>query len=133
MTQSEPTMPWEKLLNTGREMGLLCKEMYAVSSLPTNGLGPVLAIMEEHVAYQVKLEKEGVMWAAGPFDNDTAGWDGEGFFVYRASSKEEAIEFAAADPMHKSGARSFRVRTWMLNEGSFQLQVDYSTGKVRLL
>jgi len=35
--------------------------------------------------------------------------------------------------MHSSGARTFRVRTWLLNEGSFRVQIDYSTGKVKIL
>ncbi len=130
----EPKMSWDQLVKDGKDRGFLTKCLYAVSSVPAKGLGPVLAVLGEHAAYQVHLEELGVMWAAGPFANDTDdAWDGEGFFVYRASSKEEAIRYAEADPMHSSGARTFRVRTWLMNEGSFRVQIDYSTGKAQIL
>ena len=35
--------------------------------------------------------------------------------------------------MHQSGARTFRVRPWLLNEGTFGLQVFYSGGKPKVL
>ena len=35
---------------------------------------------------------------------------------------------ADADPMHQSGARSYVMRRWMINEGSLTLQVGLSTG-----
>ncbi|MTD57288.1 YciI family protein [Amycolatopsis pithecellobii] len=131
---TEPHMDWEQLIKDGRDRGFLTKRLYAVNTVPTNGLGPVLAVLDEHAAYQVKLEQEGVMWAAGPFANDAEDeWEGEGFFVYRAESKAEAIRYAEADPMHSSGARTFRVRTWLLNEGSFRVQVNYSTGRAEIL
>jgi len=34
--------------------------------------------------------------------------------------------------MHKSGARNFTVRPWLLNEGSIQVSLNYSTGKFKL-
>jgi uncharacterized protein len=131
---SEPTMPWDKLVKRGKDKGFLAKQFYAVNTVPANGLGPVLAVLDEHAKYQVHLEEIGVMWAAGPLANDEGdAWDGEGFFVYRAGSKEEAIRYAEADPMHSSGARTFRVRKWLLNEGTFQVRVNYATGKAEVL
>ncbi|GHH87429.1 hypothetical protein GCM10018793_63170 [Streptomyces sulfonofaciens] len=130
---SEPTMSWDQLKKDGRARGFLVKQLYAVTTVPVNGLGPVLDVLDKHAAYQVHLEETGVMWAAGPLANDAEdAWDGEGFFVYRATSKEEAIRYAEADPMHRSGARTFRVRPWLLNEGSVQVRVDYSTGRAHL-
>ena len=130
----EPKMSWDQLIKDGKDRGFLTKRLYAVTTVPTNGLGPVLAVLSEHAAYQVHLEELGVMWAAGPFANDAEdAWDGEGFFIYRADSKEEAIRYAEADPMHSSGARTFRVRTWLMNEGSFRVQIGYSTGKAQIL
>lgn len=131
---TEPQMPWDELVKNGRDRAFLTKTLYAVNTVPTNGLGPVLAVLDEHADYQVHLEQQGVMWAAGPFANDSDdAWEGEGFFIYRAESKEEAIRYAEADPMHSSGARTFRVRTWLLNEGSFHVRVDYSTGRAHVL
>lgn len=127
---TEPTMDWENLIKDGRDRGFLVKKLYAVNTRPVNGLAPVLAVLDEHAAYQVKLEQEGIMFVAGPFSNiEETAWEGEGFFVYRADSREEAIRIAEADPMHSSGARTFTVRTWLLNEGSFRVNINYSTGK----
>ena len=130
----EPKMSWLQLLQDGHDRGLLVKTMYAVSTVPVNGLGPVLAVIDEHVAWQMQLEREGIMFAAGPFSNiEETEWDGEGFFIYRAESREDAIEIAKRDPMHSSGARRFTVRTWMLNEGTFRVNINYSTGRVEVL
>jgi uncharacterized protein YciI len=133
MAMSEPVMSWDGLIEDGRDRGFLVKTLYAVSTRPVNGLAPVLAVLDEHAAYQVKLEEEGIMFVAGPFSNiEENAWEGEGFFVYRASSREEAVRIAEGDPMHSSGARTFTVRTWLLNEGSFRVNVSYSTGKAEI-
>jgi len=57
---------------------------------------------------------------------------GMGLIIYRADSLEEACALAEGDPMHISGARSFVLRRWLINEGSFTLQVGLSSGAVKL-
>ena len=52
--------------------------------------------------------------------------------IIRANSLSEAKEIAATDPMHKSGARSFIVRPWLLNEGTINLSINYSKGNFTL-
>ena len=70
------------------------------------------------------------LFAAGPFaDDEEQAWEGEGMVILRANTLEEARSMAENDPMHKSGARTFRLRPWMLNEGSITLKVTYSNGK----
>jgi hypothetical protein len=70
-------------------------------------MGPVLVVLGEHAAYQVHLEELGATWAARPLGND-----------------------AEADPMHSSGARTFRVHTWLLKEGSVgEVQIGHSKSK----
>ena len=108
--------------------GMLQKRLYAITTTPVDGLGPVFAGMEEHLAYQVKLEQDGLLYAAGPlFSDDGETWAGEGFVVVRTATLEEARAIAEADPMHKSGARTFRLRPWMINEGRVSIRLDYST------
>ena len=46
--------------------------------------------------------------------------------IVRAANVAEATAIAQADPMHQSGVRSFRVRPWLLNEGSYTVTVRYS-------
>ena len=52
--------------------------------------------------------------------------------IIRANSVNHAKEIASSDPMHKSGARSFTVRPWLLNEGNIEISLDYSTGKFKV-
>jgi uncharacterized protein len=125
-----PQMPWQELRDRSSERGLLAKRLYVVNSTPTNGLGPILANLDSHLQYQARLERDGIMFAAGPLaSEDLREWLGDGLFVYRAESMDQALGYAADDPMHISGARSFTVREWMLNEGTLSVQLFYSGAK----
>lgn len=109
--------------------GMLQKELFVVFTTPTNGLGPVMHNIEPHLKFQVELEEKGIMFGAGPFwADDGETWQGEGMVIIRAASMEAAEKIAAADPMHSSGARSYRIRPWLLNEGTLTVQVRYSDG-----
>jgi uncharacterized protein len=95
--------------------------------------GPVLQNLEDHLAYQGKLEEVGIMFGAGPLADDAEqDWPGNGLFIYRAESREEAVKLAEADPMHARGARSFTVRAWLLNAGTFSVRLYYSGGKPQI-
>ena len=110
--------------------GMLQKQLFVVFTTPTDGLGPVMENIEAHLEFQVKIEQEGIMVAAGPFwADDEHTWNGEGMIIMRADSLAHAKEIAATDPMHASGARSFTVRPWLWNEGSITVRVDMSTGQ----
>lgn len=107
---------------------MLQKQLYAIFTKPVNGLGPVFANIEAHLKFQVELEREGVMFAAGPmWTDDEQSWEGDGLVVVRAESRSAAIAIAERDPMHQSGARSFEVRPWLINEGTISVRLDYST------
>ncbi len=125
---SGPHITKDDVLNASK--GMLQKQLYVVLTTPTNGLGPVMEHIEAHLKFQVQLEKDGIMFGAGPFwaDNE-ADWNGEGMVIIRADSLAHAREIAAQDPMHASGARSFEVRPWLLNEGTLTVRIDYSSGQ----
>ena len=109
---------------------MLRKQLYVVFTKPVKGLEPVMTVLEDHLAFQIDLEKRGIMFGAGPFWNDAEdAWEGEGMVIIRARSLAEAKVIAASDPMHKSGARSFTVRPWLLNEGTVTVKLTYSDGK----
>lgn len=113
---------------------MLQKQLYAIFTSPVNGLEPVFAILEEHLEFQVSIEKEGILYAAGPmWTDDEESWEGEGMVIVRAKNREDAIAIAERDPMHKSGARSFKVRPWMINEGSVTLRLNKSSQTFELL
>lgn len=114
--------------------GMLQKQLYVVFTKPVNGLGPVMANIKPHLDFQVDLERRGIMFGAGPFwTDDEQRWEGEGMVIIRAASLEEAKAIAASDPMHSSGARTFTVRPWLLNEGTVTVKITYSDGKRELL
>ncbi|MBM3406591.1 MAG: hypothetical protein FJY25_04575 [Betaproteobacteria bacterium] len=124
---SEPKVTKADILSACE--GMLRKNLYVVATTPTNGLGPVMANLEPHLKYQISLEERSVMFGAGPlFLDNEIDWAGEGMVIIRAESLAEATSIAAADPMHSSGARSFTVRPWLLNEGTVTLRVRYSNG-----
>jgi uncharacterized protein len=52
--------------------------------------------------------------------------------VVRAASLLEAETIATEDPMHKSGARSYRVRPWIVNESTILVRLDHATGRFQL-
>lgn len=124
--ENPKSVPVAAVLEASKQM--LQKQLYAIFTTPTNGLGPVFASIEEHLKYQVQIESEGILFAAGPlWTDDGQSWQGEGLVVVRAASREEAVAVAERDPMHRSGARRFTVRPWLINEGSLTLHLDYST------
>ena len=128
MADSEVT--WQDMVKRCESMGVLAKKFYVVFTSPASGLGKVMENIEEHLAYQHEIEQNGIMFAAGPFaTDDEAHWQGEGMVIIRANSLSEAEQVAANDPMHKSGARTYRVRPWLMNEGNFTVKVTYSDQK----
>lgn len=125
------SVPAEAILEASR--GMLQEQLYAIFTSPVDGLGPVLAHIEEHLEFQVSLEREGILHAAGPmWTDDEQNWEGEGLVVVRAASRADAIRIAERDPMHIAGARGFRVRPWLINEGSVTVRLDYSTQRFTL-
>lgn len=132
MTDAPNGIPVPDLMEASK--GTLQKQLYVIFTTPTNGMGPVMENLEKHLAFQVALERDGIMFAAGPMWNDAeTEWNGEGIVVVRAASRKAAEEIAASDPMHASGARSYRVRPWMINEGSINLRLDLSSQKVTII
>ena len=128
---SEPKITKQDVLNASSEM--LNKDLYVVFTKPINGMIPVMENLEDHLKFQVSLEKQGIMFGAGPFwEDNEIDWNGEGMVIIRANSVNHANEIASSDPMHKSGARSFTVWPWLLNEGNIEISLDYSTGKFKV-
>ena len=124
---SEPQISARDILNASA--GCLQKQMYVYFTTPANGLVPVMENLEDHLKFQVELEQKGVMFGAGPFwTDDEQRWEGEGMIIIRAGSLAEAREIAASDPMHASGARTFTIRPWLMNEGAVTMKVTYSDG-----
>ena len=118
---------WQEHIEHVSAKGLLAKRLYVILTIPTGGIDALRKQLGAHLQYQKDLEARGITFAAGPFADDAEqAWSGEGMIIVRAASVAEAKSIADADPMHSSGARTYRVRPWLLNEGSCTLTVRYS-------
>lgn len=124
------SVPAAEIIALSREKGFLAKQLYVVVTTPADGLGPVIEKIKEHLAFQESLEAQGIMFAAGPqWTDDETSWEGDGMVVIRAKSLAEARAIAAKDPMHASGARTFTVRPWLVNEGTVTIKLNYAKGR----
>ncbi|MEO9683935.1 MAG: YciI family protein [Tateyamaria sp.] len=124
---------WADYKSDAKSRGALALELYAAVTTPAKDPGDVKAAVPDHLAYQAELERAGALAFAGPMSDETGDhMQGMGLIIYRAESLESARKLAEADPMHSSGARSFVLRRWMINEGSLSLSVGLSTKGVTL-
>ena len=97
--------------------------------MPAGDPEAVKASLPDHLAYQRNLEESGRLLMAGPISDESGEqMIGAGMIIYRADSMEDATQLAEEDPMHKSGARSFCLRKWLVNEGRLNVSVGLSTG-----
>ena len=109
----------------------LGKELFVIHTIPEAPTDEIMAVLPEHLEYQFKLERDGIMFGAGPiFDDQGANQGGQ--IIYRATSFDEARKIADADPMHSKGVRSYTIHRWVLNEGTVSIRVDFSTQKMTI-
>lgn len=111
---------------------MLHKTLYIIFSEPTEKTGDRHKIFPKHIEYQLKIEKAGILFAAGPFVDAKGKAQGPGMIVVRAKNMDEAKKIAEADPFHKQGYRKFRIQAWQINEGGFNLSVKFSDGSFTL-
>lgn len=124
---------WNDYKKAAKERGSLALELFVVESTPAKAPEDVQANLPAHLEYQRSQEVAGTLAFAGPLSDLTGElMQGTGMIVYRAESMEAARAIADGDPMHSSGARTYVLRKWLINEGSFSLNVGLSTGKVDL-
>jgi uncharacterized protein YciI len=124
---------WNDYKTEAKARGALALELFVAHSTPAKTPEAVKASLPAHLAYQAELERQGKLAFAGPMSDESGEqMQGMGLIIYRADSLDEARALATADPMHESGARSFTLRRWMINEGSLTLNVGLSTKSVIL-
>lgn len=124
---AKPYAPYpETLPHPSKDEKLLGLALWVIETMPVNR--EIISVtMEEHIRYQLELERTGIMFAAGPvFGPDATKPDGNGLVIIRADNVDQARAIADADPMHRSGGRSYRLRQWRVNEGSFTVTVPFS-------
>lgn len=124
---------WNSYKAEAQARGSLAFELFVVITTPAAGPDAVKANLPDHLEYQKALEKQGLLALAGPMSDETGTqMQGTGLIIYRAGSFDDAYRLAEADPMHLSGARTYVLRRWMINEGSLTLNVGLSAQSVTL-
>lgn len=123
--------PWEAYKSEAKARGALAHELYVAVSTPVAAPEALKANLPDHLAYQAQLEADGKLFLAGPLSDESGDlMEGTGQIIYRAESLDEARQLAEADPMHERGIRTFSLRRWLVNEGSFTLSVKLSAQSV---
>jgi uncharacterized protein len=118
---------WSEYKTMARERGALALELFAVESTPKAEPEAIKAVLPEHLAYQGQLEAAGSLVLAEPLSDDTGElMESAGLIIYRADSLDAAHALADADPMHLKGARTYRLRRWLVNEGNLNFQLRLS-------
>jgi hypothetical protein len=106
--------------------GSLRKELYVITSIPAALCEQLDRTRPRHLEYQTKLEKDGILFAAGPlFEQD--GSRAGGLIILRVDSFAAAKAIADADPYHAAGRRTCTMQRWTVSEGSY---MTYSDQKV---
>ncbi len=110
----------------------LGKELYVIFSKPEAPREKVLEVSPAHLDHQVRLEKEGILYGAGPVFDEGADAPTFGMIIIRAEDFDEARKIADSDPMHSTGVRSYELRKWKMNEGSFQVTINFSDQSAKI-
>lgn len=124
-------MDFSSYSEVARERGAMGFEVFLVTSTIADA-AKVAQMLPEHLKYQAELEARGALMLAGPVSDTNGGDVAGGCILLRAADMAEARALAEADPMHASGARSFEIRRWLINEGGFSVTFGFSTGPARL-
>ncbi|KZM50533.1 YciI family protein [Labrenzia sp. OB1] len=104
---------------------MLRQSLYVITTTPARGPG-MQEVLPAHLEYQIRMERDGILFGAGPLFEEGADVPYGGMIIVRARDEAEAREIADADPFHAAGLRRYDLRRWMLNEGSMTFTVRYS-------
>jgi uncharacterized protein len=109
----------------------LGKELYVIVTTPVAPRAELDKLLPQHLEHQVRLEKAGIMFAAGPLSKEDGTRVG-GMIVIRAESFAAAKAIADTDPFHKAGLRTYTLTRWTVNEGSYSIRINYSDQSVSI-
>jgi uncharacterized protein YciI len=105
---------------------MLKKQFWVVITKAVKPPDEVRKHLKSHLDYQVRLEKSGIMYGAGPAIKAGETAPAFGLIIIRARDEAEARRIADGDPMHSSGVRTYELYTWSLNEGRINVTLDFS-------
>ena len=110
---------------------MLKKQLWVVITRPVKPPEEVRQHLKAHLEHQIKLEKDGIMYGAGPATAPGETRASFGLIIIRAKDEAEARRIADSDPMHSSGVRQYELYVWSLNEGRINVTLDFSDQSFR--
>lgn len=108
---------------------MLRQPLYVVSTSPARS-PEIQKLLPQHLEYQVRLEREGKLFGAGPVFEEGMDTPSGGMVILRARDMAEARLLADADPLHAAGLRRYTIRKWVLNEGGLTVTIRFSDRSV---
>ena len=112
---------------------MLKKQLWVVITRPVKPPEEVVKQLGAHLQHQIRLEKDGIMYGAGPATKPGEARASFGLIIIRAKDEAEARRIADSDPMHSSGVREYELYSWSLNEGRINVTLDFSDQTFRFL
>ena len=112
--------------NTPNTKEMLQKDLYVIFTRPVAPREKIMELLPKHLERQMELEKQGILFAAGPMEPQDEDKPRTGMIIIRAESFDHAHEIAMGDPFHAEGLREFDIWNWSMNEGSFTVTINYS-------
>ena len=113
--------------------GSLAREQCYVLMMRANPEAPptqlsAAEIRIAHHEYLLDLERRGILFAAGPFVDETGARHGAGMIIIRAAGRAEAETIGYAEPYTAAGLRLMDFLPWQRNEGSLRLSLRFADG-----
>lgn len=110
---------------------MLRKRLWVIVTRPVRPREEVKRHLEAHLEHQIRLEKQGILYGAGPATAPGAQQPAFGLIIIRAGDEAEARRIADSDPMHAAGVRQYELYAWSLNEGRINVTLDFSDQSFR--
>jgi uncharacterized protein YciI len=111
---------------------MLRKQLWVIMSKRVAPPEEMRKHFKAHLEHQISLEKQGIMYGAGPVTAPGESEPAFGLIIIRADSADEARRIADRDPMHAAGMRAYTLYQWSMNEGRLSITLDFSDRTYRL-
>src|ERR1700728_1775793 len=105
---------------------MLKKRLWVIMTRPVAPPEQVRRQLKAHLEHQIRLEKAGIMYGAGPATRPGENAPSFGLIIIRAKDEAEARRIADSDLMHSSGVRAYELYAWSLNEGRISVTLNFS-------
>ena len=112
--------------STPNTADMLQKDLYVIFTKAVAPREKIMELLPKHLERQVELEKQGILFAAGPMEPEDETKPRTGMIIVRPDSFKHANEIAMGDPFHAQGLREFEIWNWSMNEGSINVTINYS-------